>query len=324
MVNSLMEGQIESHQCRDGVRVVLCVHRTVSACSAPGRRLAAIRATTAVDSSDMGQNEVPAEGEGSQSEREPFWRNRSWRTWFVAGVVALVVLVALCAWVGSLLRSTDNKSLSFPGVTQLEIDVGSGDVELVASQTADVEVQAKSTYYFRAPSSTAASSGGALRLGQECGGLRIGRCSTHWRVAVPAGVTVGAKVRHGSLSANGLQGSAGLRTSNGSLTVRKSYGSLTLDSTGGKITGSELSSLDVKAASDGGRVKLGFTSAPVNVDVRTDSGDVEVQVPKKSGAFAVVGESPQGKVTIDVQTDANSPRHITARSASGDVSVESS
>ena len=77
----------------------------------------------------------------------------------------------------------------------------------------------------------------------------------------------------------------------------------------------------VRARSDNDRVALSFAAAPEQVDVRTDNGRIDIEVPAVDSGYEIDADADNGDVDIDVPAAADSPRSIAAVSDNGDVSI---
>ncbi len=66
---------------------------------------------------------------------------------------------------------------------------------------------------------------------------------------------------------------------------------------------------------------LSFLVDPDTVNAHTSDGSLRITVPRDDTAYQVVAATSDGSRTVDVNTNATSPRTISARTSDGPVSV---
>lgn len=238
----------------------------------------------------------------------------------IALFVGLVLLTGLAfGIVSKLVEQTNTVHYSYPSITTIELDVDAGDIKLTSSAGTSVEIDAKSTHVLRDPSVKRTTGDGTLKINQDCSDFNIGPCNTKFTIAVPTGVSV--KVDSvGKLDADGVRGDISVDDGN-SVKGKDLYGKLDLKTGAGPIELDKLSSLDVKAVTEKGKVTLKFDVSPVRVDVESESGSAKVDVPSNSTKYKVDATTANGKSVVDVPNDQNSDRSIRVRTQSGDVEV---
>jgi hypothetical protein len=186
-------------------------------------------------------------------------------------------------------------------VSQVSIDLGAGNLEVVASDAAPVSV-------------AAVIQGGKNRLRQE---LRSGTlalsvdcvespCSADVQVRVPAAAPLSAKTGSADIEVVGARASAELETGSGNITAR------------------ELGAAEVDARSGSGDVELVALVPPRRVHVRTGSGNVTLRVPE-GGAYRLDIARGSGEERVrGIARDASAERAIAVETGSGDVDIDAS
>lgn len=227
-------------------------------------------------------------------------------------------------------------------ITRLKVTDLYGDVTVTggpADEPVRVEVEQGSTG--RNARHTWSVSDSTLNLTGQClGGWPFGHCSLDLRIVVPAGTAlqvvtgagdqsvsgIDAKVQlasdSGDLRLTGLRGAVNARTDSGTVRVRDSVSeSATLESDSGDLDAEISGDIRLGAATDSGDVRLRLGTAPVAVDVLTDSGDVQILVPDDGSRYLATGRSETGQQQIDVPTG-GSDHQISVRTDSGRIRVE--
>jgi len=240
-------------------------------------------------------------------------------------IAAAVVLVAVAVgWqVLTIVIRTERSATrvySEP-ITVVQLLSASGEVTIdPAPANAPVEVRTSSTYTFRAPSMVQRVDGNRLVLEDSCGGFRIGKCKVDFRIVAPPGVSIEAKTYNAGLTAIGVKGDLRLESNNGRIRVEDVYGRLNLTTINGEIVGTKLQSFEVQSKTGNGELSLDFAASPTNVDAVSVNGSVTVEVPKRD-SYKVLADTGNGQTVIDVDTDPEAQRRITAHTDNGDVKV---
>jgi len=182
-------------------------------------------------------------------------------------------------------------------VTNLTIDVRSGDIAIYGSDDAEVTATAR----IQGPSNHLghALTGGKLTLVDDC---HENHCNVDVSVAVPSGVSVEVHVGSGDLEVNDMLGAISLETGSGD------------------ILGYDLAGADLRTETGSGDVSLDVSEPAERIHVRTHSGDVLVGVP--AGAYRLnVGTSSGDRHLNDVSNDSSAAGSIDVFTSSGDVAI---
>jgi hypothetical protein len=182
-------------------------------------------------------------------------------------------------------------------VVSLEVDVGSGDLEIVGAGVDEVNVSAK----IEGASNHLGHSleDGRLTLFDDCNEVL---CGVNITAFVPAAVPVVLRTGSGDVRARGTRAEVWMRTGSGDIDAH------------------ELLGIRVHAETGSGDVALRVQAPAENVVVRTGSGDVELVVPR--GGYRLSVSTGSGDEDVDgVHDDAAAPGSIEVDTGSGDVKV---
>jgi hypothetical protein len=188
-------------------------------------------------------------------------------------------------------------------VSEIEVNSPSGDIVLTESDRDGIRVT--ETLHWRGdnkPIPEHPVSGSGVTLRYDCNDeIGFQSCSIDYKVEVPKGLKV--KVETGS----------------GQITLRAVTNELTANTGSGDIEASGLSAKNAFAETGAGNVRLAFSGAPDDVEVRTGSGDASVKVP--DGTYAVSTDTGSGDQSVEVKDDDSAPRKVSVETGSGDASV---
>jgi hypothetical protein len=248
------------------------------------------------------------------------------RIWLALG--ALVVLFGLVvgglylwSWVGS--QSESQHQTYERDVTRVEVDTKAVDVTMVAGQAGRVVVDRDIKWSFGKPEIREIWTGGTFRVTAGCRSApQLPGCSVHYRIEVPAGVSVDAQTSSGALSVTGINGDLRLSTSSGALVADHLGGALWARASSGGITATGLRSSTVDVASSSGGTDLGFASDPHQVTASVRSGDFTMKVPRQGGPYSVILSVKSGTRVVDVEQSDAAANHINVESLSGNVRIQ--
>lgn len=170
-------------------------------------------------------------------------------------------------------------------VTELDLDVNSGSVRIVASDDPVTTVDVTTHGGLRHASHSETIVGDHLLLRSHCGfDLVTPTCGVDFVVHVPAAVSV---VARGDGSTFDLVGTSG----------------------------------NVDVSINGGDVHLRFGAAPHKVKADVNGGRAIVEVPEDTTAYRVHATADGGSAHVDVRTDPSSDRVIDLHASGGNVAV---
>ncbi|MBB5841164.1 DUF4097 family beta strand repeat-containing protein [Kribbella italica] len=206
--------------------------------------------------------------------------------------------------------------------TSLTVVSKSSDVEVVAGDVREIQVERKfkKTVFGSDPDERYRD--GKLELKSNgCSFLSFG-CDTDYVITVPKDLEVSVDNTSGTIKVSDVAEVGKLKTTSGDIEVHGAGGELTLDATSGDIEGTALTATKVHGKTTSGKVELTFASAPVEVRAQGTSGDVTVVVPAGAETYKVDTDTSSGDEHTDLRTDPAATRTITAKTSSGDVTVE--
>lgn len=244
------------------------------------------------------------------------------RRYGIAISVALILGGVYWALTG-LTEGTKTSQDSYPVEgNALRIDSSSAEVEVRAGDGPDVKVERQFERNVFGSDPKEKYDNGKLELRDSgCGFLSFG-CKTSYILTVPKDVQVTLKSSSGDIKVSGLSGGADLKSSSGSIEVHDVGGSLRLESSSGDLEGQGLTATSVTTESSSGSVDLDFAEAPLSVDAKASSGDVSIRIPSGDESYKVDTDTSSGDESANVKIDPNSPRTLTAKTSSGDVTIE--
>jgi len=240
------------------------------------------------------------------------------------GALLAVVVAAAGArlLVGAATLSDDRAHSSYPFSGRRLVIEGTGStgsLRITAGQPGKVEVDRVVFHDLQRPRLTQRMDGDRLVLGARCPNFIVVRCEARYDLRVPAAIDLQVSSPSGDVRVSGVQGSVDLRTGGGSITLQGGSGAARLHTDDGSIRATGLRATDVDASNDSGRIALELLLVPQKVVVRSNDGNVQVVVPAGPRAYHVEASSTDGKVTIALPTNPDSPMRITASSSGGDV-----
>jgi DUF4097 and DUF4098 domain-containing protein YvlB len=244
--------------------------------------------------------------------------------WLAAG---LLVTVAGMATVGftacqalGVGTTTEQQSQTYrQQVTRIEFDVDSGNITLAPGDAASVDVSRRLHWRSTKPTVKEDFNGTTMRITSTCPDRDD--CSVDFSVRLAAGVVVQIHTASGDVSITDITGALDISSESGDIKVDNAVGALRITGESGQISGTGLHSRDVTAQTDSGDITLTFTDAPQTVDAQTQAGDVLLTVPRTSDGYRVQADTDAGRRTVSVDQNSGSPRSITGKTDSGDVTV---
>lgn len=289
--------------------------RDGSAC----RRIRRGRAARSVDV--MTITSAPTQPPRGPDDPQP--HGRSVRRVVLTGVVCGVAVGAVAAVSWATRSDATNEATVTEHVSTLELDVRSGDVEVIASDRDDIAVEWRErSSLFSDATLTHQVTGSTLRVIGDCDrGFWFNGCSTDVVVRVPADVEVVAEAGAGNVTVAGLEASADIRSNAGRVRAEDQSGDLVAHSDAGPVTVDGLMADTAEVTSNAGAVSVDVAEPVTELVAESRAGNVHVTVPDGGGPYAVDATTNAGDTTVDVPTDPSSHRTIRATSNAGDVVV---
>ncbi|MEV0591054.1 DUF4097 family beta strand repeat-containing protein [Nonomuraea cavernae] len=187
-------------------------------------------------------------------------------------------------------------------VAKLDLKTASGDAVITEHDGTAVQVTETLQWSDAKPEPEHRVDGDTLFMTYACnGGANWGRCTVNYKIEIPKGLRVVVD------------------TGSGDITLRSLTGPLESSSGSGEVAGTGLAGKTLVAESGSGNLDLKYVSPPDSVQIKTGSGDVALHVP--NGSYAVSTEAGSGDVAVSVKDDDASPRKISLKAGSGDISL---
>ncbi|MFI1362231.1 DUF4097 family beta strand repeat-containing protein [Streptomyces griseochromogenes] len=214
-----------------------------------------------------------------------------------ATAITAVVLLSACSTLDPDKHRVVGYGVSAP-VHKLVIKGGTGDVRVTGGGST-VRVTERQSYRSAPPHTThSTAADGTLTLTYDCQD-----CGVDYDVRVPTGTAVSVDEGTGDVSLTALGGPVKADTGTGT------------------ITGTRLTAQEARLTTQTGGVRAAFSRPPAVVHATTQTGSVDIAVPRGT-PYAVQAGAQTGKVDVGVDRADDSPRSITARAQTGDVTVE--
>lgn len=224
--------------------------------------------------------------------------------WIVVGVVAFAALVvaAMPSVIGLVFKQTADRSWELPtDLDEVIVRADVGDLEVrVAEPGTPPRVTAESTWSLRRPSSEVVTEGGSTTVTTDCPPMTSGRCSVDLTLVVPADADLDVQLDVGGAEVCDLTGDVSVKVDVGDVKLcRGASARTTLEA-------------------DTGSVDAEFDRAPDELEMRTDVGDIKVQLPKDASYF-VSAQASVGEIDNSVANDPASEHVVVATTDVGDI-----
>lgn len=226
---------------------------------------------------------------------------------------ALVVLDLLA-------RSESRSTRPLPVGERVELETGSGDLEVVAGDGPPrIELRTVAGLWGEPEIRIRRGPGGLVSVEADCPGLSF-FCTAEARLIVPAGTALVARTGSGEITVRGIRGGVDAETGSGDVELEGVGGARVIADTGsGNVEASGITAGAVGAETGSGDVSLTLSQPPDDVFVDTGSGEVELRLPDVG--YAIETDTGSGDERVDVRRDDGAPRRIRVDTGSGDVTV---
>lgn len=218
---------------------------------------------------------------------------------------------------------SDQSSYPVDGTTLL-VKGGSAPVEIRPGDGTEVKVDRRfeRNVFGSDPEQKYDANEHRLDLGSGgCGFLSFG-CKTSYVLTVPRDLKLTVESSSGDVTLSGLTAGATVKTSSGDVQVHDVGGPLDLRSSSGDLEADGLTSTAVTTSTSSGSASLEFAVAPLTIESKSSSGDVSIGIPAGDEKYKVDTKTSSGDESSNVNSDPAATREITARTSSGDVSIE--
>jgi hypothetical protein len=246
------------------------------------------------------------------------------KAWWIAGALLTVVVVVFATGsvVSALAHEEETVRETFDGtaITSLKVDSRAGSVRILGGDGDRIEMVAEVSHGLRRTELSWEVDDDRLHVESSCPILFSQFCTVTFTFHVPRGMDLDVHADQ-SIEADTIDGDAVLAADAGHVEVTRMTGHLQLDSDAGLVSGTVLTSEQVQASSDAGRVELEFDTPPTSVTADSDAGSVEIVVPDDGADYRVYADSDASSddVTVDQRSDVD--RNVSATSDAGSVTV---
>jgi hypothetical protein len=172
----------------------------------------------------------------------------------IALAVGALFTVIVLAWgvlsVASVAaHKTTRTEVSFrAGITTIELALGGGSIDISAGNVDRITGVRTVERGLVKPKISEVQSADSLRLDTSCSGLFSTNCAVHYKLTVPASISVVGASAGGGITVKGTTGSVDVTTAGGGIRIESTAGTLTLESAGGGISVIDGLSSTVKAS----------------------------------------------------------------------------
>ncbi|MGI5488908.1 DUF4097 family beta strand repeat-containing protein [Microtetraspora malaysiensis] len=237
------------------------------------------------------------------------------------GLLASVALVSGCG-LQNITRAANKETVTYDvkdKVARVVLVGGSGDIEVdEADGGGGVKVDETLRWSSGKPVTEHKVEGDALVMSYECPHA-MDNCSVNYKVKVPKGMRVEAKVGSGDIRLNALSGPTKVETGSGDVYLTELSGPITAKVGSGDLEGTGLTGTELKVQAGSGNATLKYATAPDNIDVSAGSGDAKITLPE--GPYSVDAQTKTGDTTVSVKTDPSSPHRAVIRTGSGNITL---
>jgi hypothetical protein len=239
-------------------------------------------------------------------------------------LVIMALMVGFVLLAGRLLQKNQKAVRQLQGAPHhLVVDLGAGSVTVTGRSGPDTTVHRSVRYGFRKPTFHEGVDGDHVAITATCPGWTLSSCAVSYTIEVPKDETVDVHTSAGSVKVRILDGPIKVTSSAGSITVDDVGGrQLALRTTAGSITATRVRSNDVDARTSAGSIHLAFTAAPEKVGATTSAGSVDIAVP--GGTYRVDTHTSAGSSNVDVATNPDATRTISATTSAGSIRIHRS
>jgi DUF4097 and DUF4098 domain-containing protein YvlB len=239
-----------------------------------------------------------------------------------AALVIVAVGVPVFGWVAD--QSSTTTWTAVHPITDVVVDIGSGDVSIVPGPAGSVSLVQTLTWSTARPKVTETWSGATLVIREECSAHSLfatDDCGASLRLTVPTATAVQASAASGDVTVSELSGDLHVQVTSGDADFVDDTGYVWARTESGSVNGSRLRSQRVNVAAISGDIGVTFAVAPTTVDVAVTSGDATVAVPH-GAMYRVAGQTVSGDRSVEpLLVDDTSTHSITIDSVSGDAEL---
>lgn len=220
----------------------------------------------------------------------------------------------LCAMIVPCLAATETQEFDLSGITELEVDNSSGNVNVTAITNGKASVTANKKRFGENCKLTIQKKEKTLSVEVEKSGLFGKDCDVDFEIKVPKNVAMELETGSGEIRAKGTSGDVEFHTGSGSVHIEGEIKKLSGKTGSGDISITGLTQGgDLKVGS--GSIRLSYDKSPTSgeLDIKSGSGNAEVFFPqgtKLRTSFVAgsgelineIGDNADGKFKVSMKT----------------------
>lgn len=210
-------------------------------------------------------------------------------------------------------ETVESQSWTADGIASVRIDNESGEVHVRRATGSTIELTSRISRGLFDTEHTERIEGDQLVLRTDCPEIVNHFCRVDMDLAVPDGIAVDIRTRHGETTVADIDAGVTIRGEHSRAELTRLGGPLDLRMEHGSLSAVGLTSDDVIARSEHGRIDLAFAEAPTSLVVTNEFGNVDVTVPDDGTAYAISTSSDFGNVDNQLRVDPRSPSRIDVR-----------
>lgn len=247
---------------------------------------------------------------------------RVWGWGLVGGLLA-VTLVAWGTWstISLLGRSVRTEHTSYEQPIAVVDIRAAGSIRVIEGAPGRISVTERIERSLVAPRRSADVVGDRLVLRSECRSVFSTFCTVSYDVEVPPGTALKLRSEVGGIRVSDVDGEIDAVSTAGSVSVVAGSGNVDLHSSAGGVRVIDRQADRIGASSTAGAVTVEAASPPAAVEASSSAGSVTVVVPPDETTYAVDASTDAGGTKIQIRTDPQAQRTISAHSSAGDVTV---
>ena len=219
-------------------------------------------------------------------------------------VAGLLLLLAGLDRVGRE-TTTTSETLDATGIRAIVVGTSAGEVSVVATDRADIEVVARATSGLFSDADVAVTrTGDRVGLVGDCDGLHAGSCRVAFEVQVPRDL-------HADVDVHATAGRIVLRGMTEDVAVRTTAGEVELHDFAGTAA---------TVTTTAGSIQVDASAATRSLDLRTTAGEIDVRI-DDTEPLRVDVDTTVGSESVSVNQSVDADRTVTARTTAGEITV---
>ena len=232
-------------------------------------------------------------------------RSTGRRVLAVTAVVAGLLLLLVGLDRATRETTTTSETFDAAGVRSLVVGTSAGEVTVVATDRADIAVEARATSgLFNHGDVAMRRDGDRLGLAGDCDGLHVGSCRVAFEVQVP----------------RDLRASVDVDATAGRIVLRGLTADVAVRTTAGEVELHDFAGTAATVTTTAGSIQVDASAATRSLDLRTTAGEIDVRI-DDTEPLRVDVDTTVGSESVSVHQSADADRTVTARTTAGEITV---